>query len=174
MHRFEDLISRCTSFTLDAMGKVETNHDDELNKTVQTIHVKNLQMMQLQKAIFAIGIFSIFEAELQRVFSCENGFAKAKAVLEKHKESVLLERFNDFNLAINVLKHGQGHSYDKLKAKDHLLSFKVRLPTDNFSEGDVSEVATTLIYIDDKFVLDCAKLIKQVFEVIRTNYPQYF
>jgi len=47
------------------------------------------------------------------------------------------------------------------------------LPGENFfDEGDVSEVST-LIEVDDKFVLNCAELIEQVSKEMRNEFPNY-
>lgn len=40
-------------------------------------------MIQLQKAILAIGIFSLFESKLQDELSCRKGFEEAKKELIK-------------------------------------------------------------------------------------------
>lgn len=39
-------------------------------------------MLQLQKSIYAVGLFSIFEAHLQCGLRCQNGFKEAKKRLE--------------------------------------------------------------------------------------------
>lgn len=78
MHRFEDLILRNTLFTLNALKDINEKIIDALQISGSTILIKNLQMIQLQKAIFAVGMFSIFDAELQNQLSCKNGFAAAK------------------------------------------------------------------------------------------------
>ena len=74
-------------------------------------------MVQLQKVITAVGMFSIFEAMLQDGLACNDGFRGAKDVLEQEGELTLKERFGNLELAINVLKHGRGWSHDKLVKK---------------------------------------------------------
>jgi hypothetical protein len=77
------------------------------------------------------------------------------------------ERFNDLCLAINVLKHGRGRSYDDLVAKAKTLPFKIKLANESFfHEGDVSEVSILLIEVNDTFVQYCSKVIRDVSEVI--------
>ena len=162
MHRFEDLVYRSTSFTLNALDETNSKIIEALQTSGSTNLVKNLQMIQLQKAIFATGMFSIFEAVLQDQLSCKNGFEGAKKILKEKNNLELYERFNQFICAINVLKHGKGRSYDALLSTTDLLPFKIKSPGENyFSEGDVSEV-DTLIEVDDNFVLNCAKLIEQI------------
>lgn len=76
------------------------------------------------------------------------------------------ERFNDFKDAINVLKHGEGRSYDRLLKRRDVLPFKIRGRNEAFfQEGDVSEVAT-LIRVDDNFVMSVATVVREVFAAL--------
>jgi hypothetical protein len=162
MHRFKDLIYRSTAFTLGALEETNSKIIEALQTSGSTILVKNLQMIQLQKAIFAIGMFSMFDAILQDQLSCRNGFEGAKKMLKEKQNLKLHNRFDDFICAINVLKHGEGRSYDALLSKSELLPFRIKLQGENFfDEGDVSEI-DTLIEVDDNFVLNCADLIDKV------------
>ena len=162
MHKFEDLIYRSTSFTLGALEETNSKIIEELQTSESTILVKNLQMIQLQKAIFSIGMFSMFEAALQDQLSCRNGFEGAKNILKEKQNLKLHNRFDEFICAINVLKHGKGRSYDALLSKSEILPFKIKLQGENFfDEGDISEI-DTLIEVDDSFVLNCADLIDKV------------
>lgn len=123
-------------------------------------------MIQLQKTILAVGMFSIFEANLQNNLACINGFKEAKKILETEGEIDLKERFEELYFAVNVLKHGRGDSYDHLVAKAETLPFRIKLPDQSFfSEGDVSEVST-LVEVDDVFVQHCANVISDVYRVI--------
>ncbi len=174
MHSFDDLVYRGTSFTLNALEEVNSKVIEELQTSGSTIAVKNLQMIQLQKVILAIGMFSFFDSILQEGLSCRNGFEEAKKVLIQKGKVELHGRFDDFVCAINVLKHGRGRSYDALVAKSGSLPFRIKLPEENFFyEGDVSEIST-LIEVDDKFVLNCAELIELVSKEIRNEIPDYF
>ena len=170
MHNYDELVYRGTSFTLNALN---SKIIESLETSVSTIVVKNLQMIQLQKAILAIGMFSLFDSILQDGLSCRNGFEGAKKTLIKIGKIELNDRFDNFVCAINVLKHGQGRSYNTLVSKYKLLPFRIKLPGENFfDEGDVTEVST-LIVVDDTFVLNCAKLIEEVSKEIRNEYPSY-
>lgn len=166
MHSFEDLIYRSTSFTLGILEETNSKIIEALQTSGSTTLVKNLQMIQLQKAIFAIGIFSMFDAILQDQLSCKNGFEEAKKIIKEKGNLELHDRFDQFILAINVLKHGEGRSYDALLLKNTLLPFRIKLKGENFfDEGDVSEI-DTLIEVDDNFVLNCADLIEKVSNLI--------
>lgn len=173
MHNFDELVYISTAFTLKALETENCKLIEEFQTNASTIAVKNLQMIQLQKAIIAIGMFSIFDSMLQEVLSCPKGFEKAKKVLVQNGKVELNNRFNDFICAINVLKHGKGWSYNALVEKSGLLPFRIKLPGEYFfNEGDISEVST-LIDVDDKFVLNCAELIEQVSKEMRDKFPDY-
>jgi hypothetical protein len=174
MHMFPELIDGCTSFTLSALKEANDKTIDALQTSGATSLVKSLQMIQLQKAILALGTFSLFDAILQDGLNCSDGFSEVAPILDDEGQGALNEEFSDFQKAINVLKHGRGRSYDALVAKAANLPFKVKLPTEAFfNEGDVSEIFT-LIEIDDKFVLQCARIIQEVSEVVRRARPDYF
>jgi hypothetical protein len=169
MHRFTDLVDRSTAFTLAALSEANERTTDALQTSAATSLVKTLQMIQLQKAILAVGMFSLFEAMLQDSLNCKNGFHEANDILDREGQAVLKERFNDLQLAINVLKHGRGPSYNALVAKAGALRFRVKMPGEScFYEGDVSEVST-LIEVDDRFVLSCAEVIQEVSEAMRPS-----
>ena len=172
MHNFSELIDRCTIFTLEALREANKKTTEALKTSGATALVKRLQMIRLQKTILAVGMFSLFEAILQDGLSCRNGFAEAKKILNQYGDEAIIERFSDLELAINVLKHGRGRSYDVLVAKDsgHLNSNVKQLDEQFFNEGEVSEI-TTLIEVDDKFIYRCVESINQVSEVIRKVRP---
>lgn len=167
MHNFEDLIYRSTVYTLSSLEETNSKIIEALKTSSSTVHVKNLQMIQLQKVIFAIGMFSMFDAILQDELSCRNGFEGVKKKLKEKQKLELHNRFEDFIYAINVLKHGEGRSYDALVSKHEDLQFRIKLKGQNFfDEGDISEI-NTLIEVNDDFVLNCANLIETVLNEIR-------
>jgi hypothetical protein len=126
MHRFDELVDHCTAFTLEALRQANERTVDALQTSAATPLVKALEMVQLQKAISAAGMFSLFEAMLQDGLECSDGFREANEILESEGEMTLKERFVDFQLAINVLKHGRGRSYDTLVAKADRLPFRIK------------------------------------------------
>ena len=173
MHNFSELIDNMTHFTLSFLNNLETKTAQALETSSATQLVKKLQMIQLEKIVIIVGIFSFFEAILQNRLNCTNGFKEAKKVLQNNNEPELLSRFIDLELAINSLKHGKGRSYNKLISKNgESLKFKIKHPENNhFHEGDVSEV-TALIDVDDDFIFGCVKTIKQVSEKIEKLHPE--
>ena len=98
MHAFSDLIYRSTAFTLDSLRQINERAVDALQTSAATPLVKALQMVQLQKAIQAVGMFSLFEAELQDGLSCRDGFRETSQILDHEGKEVLKERFVDLQL----------------------------------------------------------------------------
>lgn len=167
MHEFNELVQRSTAFSLGALDEAQQRTVDALQTSAATTLVKTLQMVQLQKAISAVGMFSTFDAILQDQLQCKDGFKEAGKILENQDEIELKEIFSNLQLAINVLKHGKGRSYNELVEKAGALPFRVKLPEESFfNEGDVSEIST-LVEVDDAFVLLCAEIINKVSVAIR-------
>ena len=167
MHSFTELVDRCAVFTMETLNSANEKTIEALQTSAATSLLKTLQMIQLQKTIFAVGMFSIFEAILQEGLNCTNGFDEAKKILDKEGELDMKSRFDLLILAINVLKHGKGRSYDALVANTKSLPFKVKLPNESFFfEGDISEVST-LVQVDDAFVELCGDIIREVTVIIQ-------
>ena len=167
MHQYFDLVYRAAASTLSAL-----NESDKLIRqgSGTTAAIKNLQAIRLQKAIMAIGMFSLFESVVQDSTKCKNGFAEVRRCLEVQKETALAKRFSQFYAAVNVLKHGRGESYESL-LRDNQLPFRIeRAGAPLFVEYDLTGVAT-LVDADDRFVLDCAQLIRNVSDVVRQVHP---
>jgi hypothetical protein len=173
MHMFSELVDRSTHFTLSTLNEVQDRIIKALETSSATPLLKNLQMISLQKTILAVGILSIFESMLQDGLQCRDGFREADAILIQEGETVLKEKFSDYRMAINVLKHGRGPSYDALVGRAASLPFKIKQPDETFfCEGDVSEIFT-LIEVDDAFVQTCAKLVEDVSAVVQRARPNY-
>lgn len=169
MHSFTDLADRCTIFTLDSLSEVNDRTIEKLQSSGAASLVKTLQMINLQKVILAVGLLSIFEASLQENLICKSGFEEAKKILMNQKKFDLKERFENILLAINVLKHGRGQSYDRLVLKAKTLPFRIKLSNEYFFyEGDVSEVSG-LIEVTDEFVQYCGDIISEVSKAIYTH-----
>lgn len=173
MHSFTELVDKCAVFTTETLSKANEKTIEELQTSGSTSLVKTLQMIQLQKTIFTVGMFSIFEANLQKRLSCINGFDQAKKILDDEGENDIKSRFDNLILAINVLKHGRGRSYDTLVVNSKSLPFRIKLPNESFFfEGDVLEVST-LVQVDDAFVQLCGDIIREVTIVLRRVNPEF-
>lgn len=169
MHSFSDLISNAVSITLNDVSTRQKNISDALQYKGTTSLVIGLKTLQMQRAILVTGMFSMFDAELQKELSCHNGFKECKKYLQEIGENELVREFQRFIDAINVLKHGKGRSYNNLVESGPNLTFNIKLPDQNFFfEGDVSEI-DTLIEVDDKFINDCAAMICKVSKLISSR-----
>lgn len=171
MHRFTELADRAAIFALNSLNDVHNRTVEALQTSGATMHVKNLQMVSLSKAIFAVGLFSIFEAMLQDDFGGAYGFRQARHALKAQGDDGLEAQFENYFLAINVLKHGDGPSYQTLISRRAELPFKV-MTDQEFEEleGDVS-IVKTLIWVDDEFVENCGKIIRDVTAALQRSRP---
>jgi hypothetical protein len=161
-----DLLTACADFTLLHTHAAEQETVTRLETSAATSLVNALRIFRLQRAILAVGMFSMFEALLQSKLKWDKPFNQLDDHLRKHNKPHLALAITDYRLAINVLKHGEGSSHKALLARADILEFKVRAEGDHFyEEGDVSDVAI-LVDVDDQFVRRCAELIQHAFEAI--------
>ncbi|MFW3411163.1 hypothetical protein ACN9J3_00345 [Aliarcobacter butzleri] len=166
MHNFNELIQYSTSFNLTSINKETKNLYRNLTTNANTSNIKMLQMIELQKVIISIGMFSMFDAIVQNELNCKNGFKRINEILIDKNEIELQNSFQDLSMAINVLKHGKGRSYESLLKKIDSLKFKIKKYDEIFfDEGDISEV-NTLIKVDDEFVLYCSDVIHEVYNAV--------
>lgn len=105
----------------------------------QTVFVNGLRMATVQIEIAAVGVFSLFEARMQHYFQKGSFFKLLKKHLIDRGQPELADDIWHYYLAVNVLKHGRGPSYEELrKAPD--LPFDIKQPDDSFfEEGDVAK-----------------------------------
>src|SRR5690606_32261150 len=137
MHSFSELILRSSSFLENTLEEIENKTLKALETSGATIHIKNLQMINLQKAFFFIGVFSYYEALLQERLKCKNGFEEAKRILKENNDNLLLEKFIELQLIVNVLKHGKGRSYNQLIEKDdRKINVVIKEPKEEYFEEE--------------------------------------
>ncbi|PRM88395.1 hypothetical protein [Aliarcobacter cryaerophilus] len=166
MHNFNELIQYSTSFNLTSINKETKNLYRNLTTNANTSNIKMLQMIELQKIIISIGMFSMFDAIVQNELNCKNGFKRINEILIDKNEIELQNSFQDLSMAINVLKHGKGRSYESLLKRIDSLKFKIKKYDEIFfDEGDISEL-NTLIKVDDEFVLYCSDVIHEVYNAV--------
>jgi hypothetical protein len=111
------LLPACANFTLSHADDLEQHVLKQLETSGATRHVMTLRMLRLQRAVLAIGMFSLFEALLQAKMNWAKPFDELDRYLTKHGRTQLASAFIDYRLAINALKHGQGTSHTKLLAR---------------------------------------------------------
>jgi len=118
-----------------------------------------------------VGLFSIFEAMLQDDLGGVYGFKEARRALKAQGDDALEARFESYFLAINVLKHGDGPSYRTLVSRKGELPFTVMTDKEfEEIEGDVS-IINSLIWVDDEFVENCGKIIREVTTALQRSRP---
>lgn len=86
--------------------------EQDLSKDQQTDLIAATKALELA----AIDIFSLFESRMQRHFKRGPFARKLKALLLEEKQTNLANRFHQYYLAVNVLKHGTGASLRELLA----------------------------------------------------------
>lgn len=161
------LFTACMDFTLHHTHESEQQTLKELETSGATRLVNALRVFRLQRAVLAVGMFSMFEALLQYKLKWKDPIVQLDDYLRTHDKKELASAIFDYRLAVNALKHGEGRSHKELLARADKLEFKVRANGAHFyGEGDVTDVGT-LVDVDDKFVRPCAELIEQVSETIR-------
>ncbi len=173
MHRFTEIASMSTHFSLGKINEAFERTEIELRETERTLPGKVLQALNLSKVIYAVGLFSIFEGHVQQALKCTNGFTEIQSILDQAGEVALKEEFSTYYLAINALKHGDGRSYNTLVKKISGLNFSVETPsTPNYGVGDLTAV-TGLVKVDTDFIENCMSLIERVSDCIEKIRPEY-
>lgn len=121
-----------------------------LAETGETIYVKALQSLSLHRAAYLVGMCSMYEAYLEGRYG-ESGWALVRRTLGDAGEQDLLQRFEFMTAAVNVLKHGQGRSYEYLCQRRLELPFSIAMEdgTEDFDEGDVS-MLVSLVVVDQE------------------------
>ena len=110
-----------------------------LEDGAQTTFVNNLRVVTVEIEVAAVGILSLFEARMQHHLPDGSFFTKLRERLATDGQLDLANKLHQYYLAVNVLKHGRGTSYNRLR-KIPNLSFVVKGPEDAFfDEGDISE-----------------------------------
>lgn len=162
-----ELIPRAVTFTLGHTEAARAEVVEALQESAATPLVTALRVMTMQQAILATGVMALFESVLQQAYGWTRTFAELDAHLRADGKADLADRFADFKNAINVLKHGQGGSYEKLLERRDSLPFAVKPKDENyFCEGDVSEV-TSLVEPTVEFVEACGSIIQEVTDALR-------
>ena len=95
----------------DRISKVLKLTDGQNGSDAQ---VEELRAATVALELAAVDIFSLFEARMQHHFRRGPFSRKLKSLLLKAEKTDLADRFHQYYLAINVLKHGKGASYREL------------------------------------------------------------
>lgn len=112
-----------------SLNEAEVEEDrlmEALEDSAASSLVLGLQAINMQVTILAIGSISIFESLLQQDHEWEKPFSEIDQCLREGGHKKLAERFLHYRLAVNVLKHGKGPSYDRLLASKTALPFRIK------------------------------------------------
>ncbi len=105
----------------------------------RTVLVNSLRIITVQIEVAAVGIFSLFEARMQHHMPDRSFFRELRKQLIEADQPYLADRLYQYYLAVNILKHGRGKSYEELLAAPNL-PFAIKRPEDEFfEEGDIAE-----------------------------------
>lgn len=105
----------------------------------QTQFVNSLRVATVELELATVGIFSLFEARMQHDIPKGPFFRRLRERLIVIGQADLADRVHQYYLAVNVLKHGRGSSYEELRTIPNLL-FSVKQPGEAFfEEGDIAE-----------------------------------
>ncbi|MDA9789607.1 hypothetical protein N9B69_01210 [Amylibacter sp.] len=105
--------------TAKTAAKVSTDRIAEIVKRMDgqggpSSEDEDLRAATVALELASVDIFSLFEARMQHHFRRGPFSRKLKTLLLEAKQSDLADRFHQYYLAINVLKHGKGASYREL------------------------------------------------------------
>jgi len=141
---------------------VHDNYVANLQTGASNIDVNGLRTCSMAITIIAVGVIGTFEGMLQRHFALRDAYTELDKLLVTKGRKDLSDRLLVYRLAVNVLKHGVGRSYDKLLARRDALPFAIAERGDMFfNEGDVSEVGG-LIDTRGLFIDNCITLVDEI------------
>ncbi|SFH97119.1 hypothetical protein [Bradyrhizobium sp. Gha] len=126
------LFTACMDFTLHHTHESEQQTFKELETSGATRLINALRVFRLQRAVLAVGMFSMFEALLQSKLKWKDPVVQLDDHLCAHGMKELASAITDYRLAINTLKHGEGRSHKDILARADKLEFKVRASGDHF------------------------------------------
>lgn len=105
----------------------------------QTVFVNSLRMATVEIEVAVVGVFSLFEARMQAHFPKGPFFQRLRSHLINEYQLELATKVHHYYLAVNVLKHGLGSSYEELLNEPNL-PFSIRQIGENFfDDGDIAE-----------------------------------
>lgn len=158
---FEHLFLASRLISLKA-AELYDEHFDSLKTGSSTIDVNGLRTCSMVMTITAVGLMGTFEAMLQQRTGWTDTYGELNKALRGGGRADLADRMNDVRLAINVLKHGEGSSYEKLLFRRGLLPFPIKGRGEAFfNEGDVSEVGG-LVDTRGGFLDGCTELLNEI------------
>jgi len=156
------LLHTCCTFLLPKIEQGEEEALSILKQSGSTGAINSLRAFRVQRIVIVIGMFSLLEATLKMELEWEEPFRKLPSFLKDRGKVELALKFEYYRLANNVLKHGTGDSWDKLREYSEKIDFELRDGFNSFNqEGDITS-GHALVDVDSKFVLHCADMIEEI------------
>jgi hypothetical protein len=138
--KFEHL-DRAASMLSSEIASVAEKCTANLQTGASTSDVNGLRTCSMAITLIAVGLIGTFEGMLQQRFGWKDAYPELDKELAAKGRQDLADKLLDYRLAVNVLKHGEGPSYNKLLARRASLPFAIKgVDEAFFEEGDVSEV----------------------------------
>lgn len=142
----------------DALSRVENDSSSDI--------VNVARSAQMQMVMIAIGGFSMLEGILEQTRGWASPFKELDQKLRAEGLTSIADEFTTYRLAINVLKHGYGNSYEQLLRRDNV-PFRVKARDEYFfEEGDLGEIPG-LVLVDHNFLLSCSHVIDKALTALR-------
>tara|TARA_B110001454_G_scaffold219040_1_gene249474 strand:+ start:5680 stop:6192 length:513 start_codon:yes stop_codon:yes gene_type:complete len=161
-----EYLSRAPHMLSRHVAEVYDTYVANLQTSASTVDVNGLRTCSMAITIVAVGVVGTFEGMLQSRFGWNDAYRELDKVLRDKGHVDLADRLLDYRLAVNVLKHGEGRSYDRLLARRASLPFAIKGNGEAFfNEGDISEVGG-LVDTRGPFIDHCVGIIDEISGVI--------
>ncbi|EXS68115.1 hypothetical protein BF95_07465 [Sphingobium sp. Ant17] len=101
-------------------GQVAEAYDTyvaNLQTGASSVDVNGLRTCSMATTIIVVGVIGTFEGMLQQSFGWANAYPELDKLLRSQNRADLADSLLNYRLAVNVLKHGEGPSYDRLLDK---------------------------------------------------------
>lgn len=157
-----DQLSRAARLLSGHVDELQHRHVSNLQVGASNTDVVGLQTCAMATTFIIVGLVGCFEGRLQARYGGDRAYDQLDAELRKVTRDDLADSFQHYRKAVNVLKHGEGASYEALLRDRAALPFPVRGKGEAFfEEGDVSEVGG-LIHTGGDFTDRCVRLIEEI------------
>lgn len=140
----------------------------ELSFFGNTAPINGLVLWNLAYSAVAIGTWHMYEHFATESLGRQNPIKWIISKLQMEGKVELANELETCRLAINVLKHGRGPSYDRLRRQPNLTKMHLRITEDEDWEGVVGANPVLLDFNED-FIFAMARSVKAAQEVINVH-----
>ena len=154
------------------IGTALADVEKALETSAATRHLTTIDVCHSQVAVSIVGMFSLYESRLQSIYRWAKPFDEVQRLLESNGGTNQAEEFENFKLAVNVLKHGRGDSHSKLLSRSERLPFKVQSYFGEFHEEGDCCPPSDLILVSTELLELCCGAIESSWLVVQSCTPQ--